>query len=84
MIDSTAARRTFAEGVALLAWAALALQFWLTVNIVLAQGRGFVIALVVFFGFFTALTNLLAALVTTECAAGPAYDAFSHRAVRSS
>ena len=40
-------------------------------GIVHAQGRGFMMGLVVYFGFFTVLTNLLAALVITGHAAGP-------------
>jgi hypothetical protein len=71
MIESTSSRRTYAACAALVAWAALAVQLWLTVGIVLAQGRGFFMSLVVFFGFFTVLTNLLAALVMTGHAAGP-------------
>lgn len=44
-----------------MAWAALAGQLWLTVGIVVGQGRGVAMGLVVYFEFFTVLTNLLAA-----------------------
>lgn len=78
MIESTPSRRAYAACVALLAWAALAVQLWLTMGIVLAQGRGFGMGLVVFFGFFTVLTNLFAALVLTGHAAGPGHSAYRH------
>ena len=80
MIESTRSRRAYAASVALLAWSALAAQLWLTIGVVLAQGRGFMMGLVVFFGFFTVLTNLLAALVMTGHAAGPGYAAFRRAA----
>lgn len=80
MIESTRSRRAYAACVALLAWSALAAQLWLTIGVVLAQGRGFMMGLVVFFGFFTVLTNLLAALVMTGHAAGPGYAAFRRAA----
>ena len=80
MIESTRSRRAYAACVALLAWSALAAQLWLTIGVVLAQGRGLMMGLVVFFGFFTVLTNLLAALVMTGHAAGPNYAAFRRAA----
>ena len=64
------ATRRFAAAVATLAWAALLLQLWLTMGIVIAQGRGFGMGLVVYFGFFTVLTNLLAALCISAFAVG--------------
>ena len=79
-ILNTPSRQTFAAFVALLAWAALAVQLWLTMGIVLAQGRGFVMGLVVYFGFFTVLTNLLAALVMTGHAAGPGFTPYRRAA----
>ena len=80
MIESTPSRRAYAASVALLAWAALAAQLWLTIGVVLAQGRGLITGLVVFFGFFTVLTNLLAAVVMTGHAAGPGNAVFRHTA----
>ena len=80
MIESTPSRRAYAATVALLAWAALAAQLWLTIGVVLAQGRGLMMGLVIFFGFFTVLTNLLAALIMTAHAAGPGYAAFRRAA----
>ena len=63
------ATRRFAGLAASVAWAALLLQLWLTVNVVLGQGRGFAMGLVVYFGFFTVLTNVLAAV----CLSYPGY-----------
>ena len=67
----TPATRWFAGVIASLGWSALALQLWLTVSLVLAQGRGLGMGLVIYFGFFTVLTNLLAATVLTAISAGP-------------
>lgn len=80
MIQTTTSLRAFAACVALLAWAALAVQLWLTMGIVLAQGRGFGMGLVVYFGFFTVLTNLLAALVMTGQASSPGSAAYARAA----
>ena len=54
-----------------MAWGALILQLWLTLNVVSDQGRSVGTGLVVYFGFFTVLTNLLAALVVSAHVAGP-------------
>ena len=67
------ALRRFAALAAVLGWAALGTQLWLTMGIVLGQGRGMVMGLVVYFGFFTVLTNILAALVLSACAVGPGF-----------
>lgn len=80
LIQSPPPRRAFATCIALLAWAALAVQLWLTMGIVLAQGRGFGMGLVVYFGFFTVLTNLLAALVMTGHASSPGSAAYARAA----
>ena len=65
------ATRLFAGFIASLGWLALGLQLWLTVSLVLAQGRGLGMGLVIYFGFFTVLTNLLAAAVLSAISAGP-------------
>ena len=80
LIDSPPSRRFYAVGVALIAWVALAVQLWLTMGIVIAQGRGVGMGLVVYFGFFTVLTNLLAAFVMTGYAAGPGFSVFRRAA----
>jgi hypothetical protein len=58
---------------ALTGWAALLLQLWLTVGVVTAQGRGWTMGLVVYFGFFTILTNLLATLALSAWRIGPGF-----------
>ena len=65
--------RNFAAAAALVGWAALGLQLWLTVALVLGQGRGWGIALVIYFGFFTILSNLLATLVLSAWRVGPGF-----------
>jgi hypothetical protein len=62
-------------------WAALLLQLWLTVDVVITQGRGFAMGLVVYFGFFTVLTNLLAAVCMSAFVIGsrlPGYRTATH------
>lgn len=58
---------------ALTGWAALLLQLGLTVGVVIGQGRGWPMALVVYFGFFTILTNLLATMALSAWRVGPAF-----------
>ena len=79
-MQSTPTRRAAAACIAVIAWVALAVQLWLTMAVVLAQGRGFVTGLVVYFGFFTVLTNLLAAVVMTFLAGGPGFSGYRHAA----
>ena len=57
--------RGLALAAALLGWAALVLQLGLTINNTLVAGQGAAHGLVVYFGFFTILTNIFAALVST-------------------
>ena len=65
--------RNFAAAAALIGWAALGLQLWLTVTLVLSQGRGLGMALIIYFGFFTILSNLLATLVLSAWRIGPGF-----------
>ena len=65
--------RNFAAAAALVGWVALGLQLWLTVTLVLSQGRGWGMALVIYFGFFTILSNLLATLVLSAWRVGPRF-----------
>lgn len=51
--------------VALVAWFGLLLQLALTIRLVLSQGGTVAGALVIYFGYFTVLTNLLVALSLT-------------------
>lgn len=73
---SSGGLRTFAMVAALVGWLALIVQLWLTVATVLDQGRGLAMGLVIYFGFFTILTNLLATLVLTAFCAGPGFPAY--------
>ncbi len=59
------ASRTPALLLALLAWAALALQLWLSIRLSTSQGESAVHGLVAFLGYFTVLSNLFVALVAT-------------------
>lgn len=52
-------------------WFALGLQFYLTNVLVLSQGRSFQAALFVLLGYYTILTNLLAATALTIAALRP-------------
>jgi hypothetical protein len=65
--------RLLATVAALTGWAALLLQLWLTVGLVIGQGRGWPMGLVVYFGFFTILTNLLATLALSVWRIGPGF-----------
>ena len=72
----SAALRTYAALAAVLGWTALGTQLWLTMGIVLGQGRGLAMGLVIYLGFFTVLTNMLAALVLSAGAMGPALTGY--------
>ncbi len=51
--------------VAVVSWAGVLLQFWLSVNLALANGKTVGDGIVVFLGYFTVLTNLFVALTAT-------------------
>ena len=70
-IQSAKVRRTTALLLALTGWFALGLQWHLTHLLVVSDGRGIAAALSVFFGYFTILTNLLAAISLTVLAIVP-------------
>ena len=55
----------YSEAGALVSWIGVGLEFFITVERVLAQGRHFQEALVLFFSFFTILTNILVACAFT-------------------
>ena len=76
LLNSRPKLTTLAAGIASVAWGALILQLWLTLNVVIGQGRGVGTGLVVYFGFFTVLTNLLAALVVSAHVAGPGFAGY--------
>ena len=66
----SAALRIYAALAAVLGWTALGTQLWLTMSLVASQGRGVAMGLVIYLGFFTVLTNLLATLVLSAGAMG--------------
>jgi len=55
---------------AAIAWSAVLLQLWLSVQLGFSNGKSLIGGLVVFFGYFTVLTNILIALVGTAGASG--------------
>lgn len=57
--------RAFAGVIAAVAWTGLAMQMFLLVGTFIADGKGALAGVWRFFGYFTLLTNLLVALVTT-------------------
>lgn len=57
--------RTPALLLALLAWSAVLLQLWLSLRLVHGQGKSAAQGLLVFFGYFTVLTNIFVALAAT-------------------
>jgi hypothetical protein len=58
--------RLAATALALLAWAALLLQLWLSLRLAAGNGQGALGGLVAYFGYFTVLTNLFVALVASR------------------
>ncbi len=50
---------------AIISWAGVLLQFWLSINLALANGKTVGAGIVVFLGYFTVLTNLFVALTAT-------------------
>nr|WP_315184991.1 Pr6Pr family membrane protein [uncultured Albidiferax sp.] len=63
-------RRFLPALLAAIAWLAILLQLWLSVQLGFANGKSLVGGLVVFFGFFTVLSNIFVALVATSGAVG--------------
>lgn len=67
MLRSSALRR-FATLSALVGWFALTAQFYLSVQLGIANGNGVLGGIVSYFSYFTILTNLLAAIALTAAA----------------
>lgn len=63
--------RSFAATAALLGWLALALQLLLSIQLTIASGQGALAGGWIYLGYFTILTNVLAALALTAAARGP-------------
>ena len=64
LLSPSAARR-FAIVAAVLAWAGLLIQLYCTITLSLANGKSLAHAIVLYFIFFTILTNILVALALT-------------------
>ena len=64
MKDQIACKPALAT-LAVIALAGVLLQFWLSINLALANGKTVGDGIVVFFGYFTVLTNLFVALAAT-------------------
>ena len=56
------ARRAFTAVAALIGWGGVLLQFYLSLRLSVAGGRGIGWGIVMYFGYFTILTNILVAL----------------------
>ncbi|MFI4958199.1 MAG: Pr6Pr family membrane protein [Lysobacterales bacterium] len=63
--------RFFAGLTALLGWLALALQLLLSIQLTIATGQGALTGVWIYLGYFTILTNVLAALGLSAAARGP-------------
>ena len=68
-MDHTAKRT--AAALACLAVAGVLLQLWLSLQLGVASGQGWAHGLIMYFGYFTVLTNLLVALVALRAARAP-------------
>lgn len=64
-IQNQVASKTALTVIASIAWLGLLLQFWLSINLTFANGNTALNGIIVFFGFFTVLTNLFVALTAT-------------------
>jgi len=64
------ASRVFAAALAVLTWFALALQLWVSIRLVLANGGTVGTGIGVYLYYFTVLTNILVAVVLTAAAMG--------------
>jgi hypothetical protein len=64
-------KRAYMTVTAALGWIALVLQFYITFTTSLANGKSAAQAIVLYFSFFTILTNLLVALVLTSSVRAP-------------
>ena len=79
MIAMTKLKRPYLLLMAIIAWSALILQTVLAVKVVMADGRSPLIGIVNTFSYFTILTNLLVAIVTTVCLVRRDRDSFLTR-----
>jgi hypothetical protein len=71
-MTASAGNRGIAATVALAGWAALALQLGLSLQLALGNGHGVGYGIMIYLGFFTILSNLLATIAATAAALAPA------------
>ena len=64
-MNEQAANKAALASLAVIAWSGVLLQFWLSVNLAMANGKTATYGVVIFLGYFTVLTNLFVALTTT-------------------
>lgn len=79
------AERISTAVLAMLAWTGVLLQFWLSIRIGMANGKGAAWGITAYFGYFTILTNVFVALAATLPLASPGSRAgrwFGRHAVR--
>ena len=70
MVRSTGVKRAFLAVAALLAWGALALQLYLSISLAHSNGQSTAAALGIYLGYFTILTDLLAAVALASALFG--------------
>jgi hypothetical protein len=76
MISATQVRVLAAALLAAVAWFAVVLQLWLSIQLGFTNGKSLADGLVAFFGYFTVLTNFFVALVATAGAFSRTQAAF--------
>jgi len=70
VVRSTGVKRAFLAVAALLAWGALALQLYLSISLAHSNGQSTAAALGIYLGYFTILTDLLAAVALASALFG--------------
>lgn len=72
MTNNTVNTRAFTAIAAVVAWVAVVLQFVLSTQLAMSNGKSFAEGVFIYFGFFTVLTNILVALALSCPLMGPA------------
>jgi hypothetical protein len=65
MSEPVVKAQSLAASMAVIGWFSVALQFYLSIRLALANGKTVVYGVVLYFGFFTVLTNVLVSLAVT-------------------
>jgi hypothetical protein len=63
--EQTAISKSALAALAIFAWTGVLLQFWLSINLALANGKTLGEGVTIFLGYFTVVTNLFVALTAT-------------------